>query len=64
MKSLDDEAEKLRVEVVAKQKLKRTAENEWEVRGRESNLAALRGELADQHLRSLIEEDGTTNTAF
>lgn len=64
LNSLQDEADRLRSEVVAKQKVKRAAENEWEVKERESKLAALRSELADRHLRSLIEEDGMTSTAF
>lgn len=57
MKALEDDAEKIRTDISEKQKNKREALREWEVRERESEIAGLRSELADNHLRSLVEED-------
>ena len=36
---------------------KREVLNEWEARERESDIAALRSELAENHLRALGEDD-------
>lgn len=59
LKQLEVEAEKLRVELAERQKTKRDAVNEWEVRERESEREALRSELADDSLHKLMEgEDG------
>lgn len=57
MKGLEDDEGRLRGEVSEKQKSKREALREWEVRERETEIASLRSELADGHLRSLVEED-------
>lgn len=65
LKSLDDEAERMRSDIVEKQKAKRESLSEWEARDRESTTAALRSELAESHLRALGEEDtAMTGTAF
>lgn len=59
LKVLEAEAEKLRVDIAEKQKAKREAINEWEVRERESEREALRSELAEESLQKLVEgEDG------
>lgn len=57
LKGLEDDEGRLRGEVSEKQKAKREALREWEVRERETEIASLRSELADGHLRSLVEED-------
>ena len=59
LKLLEAEAEKLRTDIAEKQKTKREAVNEWEVRERESEREALRSELAEDSLQKLVEgEDG------
>ena len=59
LKLLEAEAEKLRIDIAEKQKTKREAVNEWEVRERESEREALRSELAEDSLQKLVEgEDG------
>lgn len=57
VKQLEDDAERIRAELNEKQKSKREALREWEVRERESEIAGLKSQLADDHLRSLGEED-------
>lgn len=57
MKQLEDDAEKIRADLNEKQKSKREALREWEVRERESEVAGLKSQLADDHLRTLGEED-------
>ncbi len=47
MKQLEAESEKMRAELAEKQKNKREALNEWEVRERESDREALRSDLAE-----------------
>ena len=59
LKQLEVEAEKLRADLAEKQKTKREAVNEWEVRERETEREALRSELAEESLHKLTEgEDG------
>ena len=59
LKQLEAEAEKLRTDLAEKQKTKREAVNEWEVRERESAREGLRSELAEESLQKLREgEDG------
>jgi len=57
VKQLEDDAERIRTEMDEKQKNKREVLREWEVRGRESEVAGLKSQLADDHLRALGEED-------
>ncbi|KAJ9610883.1 hypothetical protein H2200_005660, partial [Cladophialophora chaetospira] len=65
IKLLEAEAERMRIEIAEKQKLKREVLNEWEVRERESEREALRSELAEQHLQQLMEgDDGIGRAAF
>lgn len=64
MNQLEEEAEKMRSELAEKQKSKREALSEWEVRERESELAGLRSELAEEHLHKLSEEDTMVSAAF
>lgn len=59
LKQLEVEAEKIRAELAEKQKTKREAVNEWEVRERESEREGLRSELAEESLHKLMDgEDG------
>ena len=57
MKQLEEETERIRLEIAEKQKTKRAALTDWEVKERESEIAGLRSQLADEHLRTLGEED-------
>ena len=58
---LEAEAERMRLEIEEKQKSKREALREWEVRERESDRESLRSDLAEKHLQKLTEgEDGIT----
>lgn len=57
MRQLEEDAERMRGEILEKQRTKREALREWENRERESEVAGLKSELADEHLRSLAEED-------
>ena len=57
VKQLEDDAERIRSDMTEKQKSKREALREWEVRERESEVAGLKSQLADDHLRTLGEED-------
>ena len=62
LKTLEAEAERIRKELEEKQKVKREAVNEWEVRERESSTAELRATLAEEGLRSL-DDDGAGDVA-
>jgi hypothetical protein len=65
IKQLEAEAERMRSEIAEKQKAKRDALNEYEVRVRESDREGLRSELAESHLQQLMEgEDGMGRAAF
>lgn len=65
IKVLELEAERMRVEIAEKQKIKREGLNEWEARERESEREALRSELAEAHLQQLMEGDeGIGRAAF
>jgi hypothetical protein len=64
LKQLEAESEKIRVELAEKQKVKREAVNEWESRERESEREALRSELAEQSLQTLMEGEDTGMAAF
>ncbi|KAF2800493.1 hypothetical protein K505DRAFT_292731 [Melanomma pulvis-pyrius CBS 109.77] len=61
---LEEEARKLREMIDAKEAVKRQRLREWDVLEREANNAALRGELAEQHLRSLTGESEGGGVAF
>jgi hypothetical protein len=54
---LEEEARKLREIIEAKEAAKRGQLKEWESLDREANNAALRAELAEQHLRTLNGDD-------
>lgn len=58
MKMLEAEAERIRAEIAEKQRAKREALMEWEVRGRESEREGLKSELAEASLNKLSEGDG------
>lgn len=61
MKQLEDDAERIRADIMEKQKVKRETLREWDIRERESQIADLRSELADESLRTLEqgeEENG------
>lgn len=65
LKALEEDAERIRSDINDKQKSKREVLNEWEARERESDIAALRSELAENHLRALGEDDtAMAGTAF
>ncbi len=64
LKQLEAEAEKLRLDLAEKQKTKREAVNEWEVRERESGREGLRSELAEDSLHTLMEGDDGGMAAF
>lgn len=67
MKQLEDDAERIRSEIGEKQKNKREALREWEVRERESEIAGLRSELAEGTLRTFEMEaadEGMVGAAF
>ncbi|KAJ9617724.1 hypothetical protein H2204_013536 [Knufia peltigerae] len=65
IKMLEAEAERMRSEIVEKQKSKREVLDEWEIRERESERESLRSELADAHLQQLMEgEDALGRAAF
>ncbi|KAK5071331.1 hypothetical protein LTR64_007835 [Lithohypha guttulata] len=57
LKILEDDAERIRTEIFDKQKSKREVLRDWEVREKESEIAALKSELAEESLRTLGEED-------
>jgi hypothetical protein len=54
----------MRLEIEEKQKLKREALREWEVRERESEGASLRSELSEKHLQKLTEGENGVGAAF
>lgn len=60
LKQLEVEAERMREELKEKQRGRREAVNEWEVRERESEREALRSELAEESLRELQQDEGGT----
>jgi len=64
LRTLEEEAERLRQELAEKQKVKREAINEWEVRERESERDALRSELAEESLQKLQEGENGGMAAF
>ena len=65
LKTLEAEAERMRVEIAEKQRLKREMLNDWDVRTRETERDTLRSELADSHLQTLIDgDDGIGRAAF
>lgn len=64
LKTLEVEAEKIRGEIEEKQKAKREALREWEVRERESDREALRSDLAEKHLLKLTEGEDGIGAAF
>lgn len=65
IKMLEAEAERMRKEIMEKQRIKREVMNEWETRERESERERLRSELADAHLQQLVEsDDGIGRAAF
>ena len=53
---LEEEARKLRELIEAKEAAKRGGLREWEALGREADNAALRSELAEEHLQSMSGE--------
>lgn len=57
MKQLEEDAERMRTEIAEKQRSKREVLREWDNREREREIAGLKSELADEHLRVLAEED-------
>lgn len=57
LRQLEEDAERIRADVLEKQKVKREALREWEVRERESQIAGLRSELAEESLRALEQGD-------
>lgn len=61
---LEEEAARLRKMIDEKEMKKRQGLREWENLERESNTAALRSELAEEHLRSLNGEDSVGAAAF
>ncbi|EHY54282.1 hypothetical protein HRR83_008140 [Exophiala dermatitidis] len=65
IKMLEAEAERMRVEIAEKQRIKREVLVEWEARERESERETLRSELAEAHLQQLMEaDDGLGRAAF
>lgn len=58
VKILEAEAERIRAEIAEKQKIKREALMEWEVRERESEREHLKSELAEASLNRLSEGEG------
>lgn len=64
IKSLEEAAEKIREEIEEKQKLKREALRDWDVRTRESEREGLRSELAEGHLEKLTAGDDGAGAAF
>lgn len=64
IKQLEEAAEKMRDEIEEKQKSKREALREWDVRQRESEREGLRSELAERHLEKLTEGEDGAGVAF
>ena len=63
MKQLEEEAGRLRMVIDEKQKAKREALREWEIRERESSRESLKTELTEAHLSKLTEGDDTMGGA-
>jgi hypothetical protein len=63
-KQLEADAEKLREMIEEKQKVKREALREWEVRERESSRESLKSDLAERHLEKLTEGEDGARAAF
>lgn len=61
---LEEEARKLREQIEAKEAAKRASLKEWDALGRDADNAALRSELAEQHLRSLNGDSEVGGAAF
>ncbi|KAH7112205.1 hypothetical protein B0J11DRAFT_189371 [Dendryphion nanum] len=61
---LEDEARKLRDMIEAKEAVKRQRLKEWDSMEKDANNAALRADLADQHLRSLNGDGEIGGAAF
>lgn len=61
---LEEEAAKIRKMIDEKESKKRQGLREWENLEREASTAALRSELAEDHLRSLNGEDSVSAAAF
>lgn len=61
---LEEEAARLRKMIDDKEMKKRQGLREWERLERETSTAALRSELAEEHLRSLNGEDSVSAAAF
>lgn len=61
---LEDEARKLREMIESKESAKRQRLKEWDALERDMSNAALRTELAEQHLRSLNGEGEVGGSAF
>jgi len=57
MRQLEDDAERIRTDIMEKQKSKREALREWDVRERESSIARLKSDLAEESLRVLEQGD-------
>ena len=61
---LDDEVKKLKDEIAKKEVKARHASREWDRSQRESDMAGLRADFAEQHLRALNGEDESGGTGF
>jgi hypothetical protein len=61
---LEEEARKLRELIEQKEAIKRPIMKEYDKAVRESNAAALRSDLAEEHLQSLIGEGESGEAAF
>jgi hypothetical protein len=61
---LEEEARKLREQIEAKEAAKRASMREWDGLGRDSDNAALRSELAEQHLMSMNVDSEVGGAAF
>jgi hypothetical protein len=61
---LEEEARKLREQIEAKEAAKRASMREWDSLGRDSDNAALRSELAEQHLMSMNVDSEVGGAAF
>ena len=64
MKQLEADSERLREAISEKERSKRQAMREWDVRLRESESAGMRSEIAARHLEKLTGEDGGSGAAF
>lgn len=64
IKQLEEAAEKMREDIDEKQKIKREALREWDVRQRESERDSLRSELAERHLDKLTGGEDGAGVAF